>query len=109
MLLYLIFCAACLSAFSYSSRVDRYFRTRYPAIWNTFGFAGNSPHTEDTAQVLDLAAQRRYKAFLRSQARRNLQDAKLDHMILTRYMLNFLAAALFVATLTKLVLQFAPL
>ena len=109
MLLYLIFCAACLLAFSYSARVDRYFRTRYPALWNSFGFAGNAAQSEEIIELLDLAAQRRYKAFLRSEDRRNLHDAKLDKMLSIKLVLNALALVLFIGVLARLALRFAPI
>jgi hypothetical protein len=72
-------------------------------------FAGHAAQSEDIVELLDLAAQRRYKAFLRSEDRCNLHDAALDKMLSIRLALNVIAVVLFIAVLVRLALRFAPI
>ena len=99
---YLVFgvmCATCiLSAVVYISLL-RYFRYRHPKIWLTFGFRGGGVWVEAQDEVSNLVAQRRFRKFLKSGARVELQDAKLNRMVSLTRAVNFVALLLFAITI----------
>ena len=104
MIVYGIWCLTCLFAFWYSARVDRYVRTKYPAIWNSFGFSRTSEYSEDEHQLLDLIAQQRYHTFLRSKARHACKDSTLNRMLRIREICIGLAIITSIAVVIRFML-----
>jgi hypothetical protein len=98
-ILFAIFCLVCALAPLQHIRIVRYFKATYPAVWATFGFAGNGWWVEAEHEAGELAAQRRLKRFLDSDARHHLDDSHLNRMIAQSRTLNYCGGILFVVVI----------
>ncbi len=111
MILYGIFCFVCLLGLWHSARLTRYFRLNHPSDWEEFGFSGNGWYSKAKDEAIDLKAGQRFRSFIRSDARRNLRDAKLDQMIFIGRLINYSGAVLFVMVIANWIFfgsQFSP-
>jgi len=99
---YLVFgvmCATCILSVVAHIYLLLYFRYRHPKIWLTFGFRGDGVLVEAQDEVSNLVAQRRFRKFLKSGARVQLQDAKLNRAVSLTKAVNFVALVLFGITI----------
>lgn len=99
---YLVFgvmCATCILSVVAHIYLLRYFRDRHPKIWLTFGFRGDGVSVEAKDEVSNLVAQRRFRKFLMSEVRVQLQDAKLNWVVSLTKAVNFAALVLFGITI----------
>lgn len=98
-LVFAVMCATCILSVATHIYLLRYFRYRHPKIWLTFGFRGSGVLVEGQDEVSNLVAQRRFRKFLKSGARLQLQDAKLNRAVSLAKAVNFVALVLFGTTI----------
>jgi hypothetical protein len=94
-----LMCFVCiLSVFAYVY-LFRYFRIRHPKLWLTFGFHGSGTWVGARYEVSNLVAQRRFRKFIKSRARVELQDAKLNRLVSLTKTTNVAGMLLFALTI----------
>jgi len=92
-------CVACVLSVVVHFRVLRHFRIHHPQLWLTFGFHGSGTWVQAQHEASHLAAERKFKQFLRSPSRLQLQDSKLDTLLSVARAINLAGLLLFILTL----------